>query len=137
MAIRNDYLLDMIQSFAQAIVGVIDRGSHGVAERDALGTYNEVVGRVLDMPADAVLALSPQSLVTMMQISAVDESLAVYMVFSLERIADVLEGENGPLAAVRRSQAQAVADAYGFPTTEVPSEVQDGLDSQDPSGDAR
>lgn len=129
MAIRNDYLLDMIQQFNLSIARAATE-EHGAIKADALTDYNQVVSRVLDMPAEAVLELSPSSLVTMMQISAVDERLAVYMVYVLMRISDVLVGTDLPLAGVRRDQACAIADAYGFSPDAVPPEVQDMLDSQ-------
>ena len=129
MAIRNDYLLDMIQTFTQSIERATE-AERGSLSRDALDDYYAVVGRVLDMPAEAVLELAPDSLVTMMQISAVDERLAVYMVYVLMRISDVLAGENDPLADVRRAQACAIADAYGFTPDTVPPEVQDTLEAQ-------
>jgi hypothetical protein len=125
MAIRNDYLLSMIQNFADVLLEeeVVD---HGSLSKGAMDTYDDIVGKILDMPARAVLELSPASLVTMMQISAVDEKLAVYMVYTLQRMADVLDVENPSLAGVRRAQARAIAEAYGFPETEVPPELQDG-----------
>ncbi|MEE8715575.1 MAG: hypothetical protein SOI26_07240 [Coriobacteriales bacterium] len=132
MAIRNDYLLSMITSFTESLTQTELEG-HGGLSVSAMDTYGDIVGRILDMPADAVLELSPSSLVTMMQISAVDEKLAVYMVYTLQRMADVCGVENSALADVRRAQARAIADAYGFPETEVPPEVQDAREERDAS----
>lgn len=134
MAIRNDYLLSMIQSFSDTLCECQLRNL-GALEKDPTGDFEDVIGRILDMPAEAVLDLSPDSLVTMLQISQTDERMAVYMVYTLQRMADVLDVKNNPLADIRRAQARAVAGAYGFSELEVPPEVQDGLDTRTSAGE--
>ena len=71
MAIKNDYLLDQIARFVEGILASIDRMRSGRAA-DAVGGFEAVVGDVLDMDPETALSLSPASLVTMMQLSAVD-----------------------------------------------------------------
>ncbi len=130
MAIKNDYLLDQIARFVEGILASIDRmRSGGVA--DAVGGFEAVVGDVLDMDPETALSLSPASLVTMMQLSAVDESLAGYAVYALGRAADAYDAQGNPVSQVRRAQAQALADAYGFAVTAVPPEVEEALKEQD------
>lgn len=130
MAIKNDYLLDMIARFVQSVVDALGKARGGLS-REAVASFESVVGDVLDMDASCALALSPASLVTMMQLSAVDESLAVYAVYALGQAASVYEDAGDATAGLRRAQAQAIADAYGFPVGEVPAEVADALDGQD------
>lgn len=127
MSIHNDYLLDMILRFVESLVAAAQKLKGGM-KSDAMVVYEEVVGEVLDMPADACLELTPMSLVTMMQISAVDERLAMYVTYALMNMASIYDGEGDVMGDVRRQQARAVADAYGFPITAVPPEVQDELD---------
>ena len=130
MAIRNDYLLDMIARFVEGMVRASGRereGNLAEAEQD----YREVVGEVLDMDADTVLALAPASLVTMTQISAVDERLAVYLAYCLERLAEVAKSTDPGTAQVRREQARALADAFGFTVGELPPELENALSGQD------
>lgn len=122
MAIRDDYLLDMIARYVEALAEGVGRERDGCG-REALGSYEGVVGGVLDMDAGVALALAPSSLVTMLRLSAVDERLARLAAFAMERAADVYEGEGSPLADVRRRQARAVAEAYGFEGGSVPPEV--------------
>ena len=122
MSIRNDYLLEMIGRFVEAVT----QGEERLRNSDAPGsiaTYEQVVGDVLDMDPSAVLALSPQSVVTMFQLSAVDESLAVYAVYSLEQAATAYDVSADPMAQLRREQARAIADIYGFDVSVVPPEV--------------
>lgn len=130
MAIKNDYLLDQIARFVEGILASIDRMRSGGAA-DAVGGFEAVVGDVLDMDPETALSLSPASLVTMMQLSAVDESLAGYAVYALGRAADAYDAQGNPVSQVRRAQAQALADAYGFTVTAVPPEVEEALKEQD------
>ena len=122
MSIRNDYILDMIVQFTQSIVEAMVK-SRGGAQQDAVAMYEEVVGRALDMDAQTVLTLTPESLVTLVRLSAVDESLAVYAVYSLMRAAEIYDAEGDATGSLRAQQARAIADVYGFPVTEVPEEV--------------
>ncbi|MBR2834256.1 MAG: hypothetical protein IKE43_00875 [Coriobacteriales bacterium] len=131
MSIRNDYILDMINQFADSICDFMLKSKGGL-EYDAIQGYEEIVGRALDMDAQTVLELSPASLVTMFQISATDESLAIYAVFALERVYELLLASNEPLARLRHEQATAIAASYGFDLNEVPPEVQERLDASEP-----
>ncbi len=134
MAIRNDYLVDMIARFVESVM----RGAGRLRAGDEQGVadYEAVIGEVLDMDAATALALSPASLVTMMQISAVDERLAVYAAYCLERIADVYEGRPDGMAGVRREQARAINASYGVEPGTVPPEVQEALAAQQAEGRA-
>lgn len=122
MAIRNDYILDMIAQFVQAVVEAAERARAGEGGR-AIAQYEEVVGRALDMDAEAILSLTPESLVTLVQLSAVDESLAVYAAYSLVGASRIYEAQGNPLGELRAGQARAIAGAYGFDVGEVPPEV--------------
>ena len=108
MAIRNDYLMDMIARFAESIARALARGSEGDPTQ-GVSAYEEVVGEVLDMDAPVALALSAPSLVTMMQISAVDERLAAYAAFCLDSIAQAyeLQGDPSPRCARHRPPRSA------------------------------
>lgn len=130
MAIKNDYLLDQISRFVESITVGIGKSRSGRAD-DAIETFEAVAGDVLDMDAETVLALAPASLVTMMQLSAVDDSLAAYTVYALERAADAYDLKGDATGQLRRTQAQAVADAYGFEVSVVPPEVQEALEAQE------
>lgn len=133
MAIRNDYLQDMIARFVEAVLRGIGRLKDGAIE-EGVAAYEQVVGDVLDMDSQTALALSPASLVTMMQISAVDDRLAAYAAYCLGRIADACEGRPGGLAGVRREQARAIEAAYGIEPGTVPPEVQAALDAHEGAG---
>ena len=129
MSIRNDYILDMIAQFTDSICDYMLKGKGGI-EYDGVAAYEEIVGRALDMDASTVLELSPGSLVTMFQLSATDESLALYAVFALEKVSEILSGRDGAMSQLRHEQAQAVADLYGFPVDTVPPEVEERLKNE-------
>lgn len=130
MAIKNDYLLDQIARFVESITAGIGKSRAGRAD-DAIEAFEAVAGDVLDMDAETALSLAPASLVTMMQLSAVDDSLAAYTVYALERAADAYDGRGDATGQLRRAQAQAIADAFGFEVSVVPPEVQAALDAQE------
>ena len=126
MAIKNDYLLDMIARFVDALMLGLGRGRGGM-RAEAVASFEGVVGEVLDMDASVALSLAPTSLVTMLQLSAVDDSLAHYAAYALMRAADAYEDVGDATAALRRQQACAVADAYGVSADEPPAELADAL----------
>lgn len=129
MAIRDDYLLEMVARFVEALVEGVGRQREGRGE-EALGSYEGVVGGVLDMDAGVALSLAPSSLVTMLQLSSVDERLAQLAAWAMGAAADVYEDEGSPLADVRRRQARAVAEAYGFEEGSVPPELSRRLEEE-------
>ena len=126
MAIKNDYLLDMIARFVECILLGLERGRDGLPEESA-ASYESVVGSVLDMDAETALNLAPESLVMMMQISAVDDSLAAYAVYALNQAASQRAEAEPGLATLRAEQAAAIASAYGFAPDVVPPEVEEAL----------
>ena len=110
MSIKSDYLMDMVARFCDAVLRGIDARRAGDAF-EAREDFESVVGGVLDMDASCALALSSSSLVTMMQLSAVDETLVVYCAYALMQAADTYEGAEPGMAQLRREQARALADA--------------------------
>lgn len=118
--------MDMVARFCDAVLRGIDARRAGDAF-EAREDFESVVGGVLDMDASCALALSSSSLVTMMQLSAVDETLVVYCTYALMQAADTYEAADPGMAQLRREQAQALADAYGFDADVSPREVSEAL----------
>lgn len=127
MGIKNDYILDLIARLVDGIVESLTKAKTGCRD-DAIVGLEKAVGSVLDMDASAALALSPSSLVTMMRLSAVDDSLAAYAVYCLGRAAELYDANCDATGALRRAQAGAVADAFGFSAAVVPDELAEALD---------
>lgn len=118
--------MDMVARFCDAVLRGIDARRAGDAF-EAREDFESVVGGVLDMDASCALALSSSSLVTMMQLSSVDETLVVYCAYALMQAADTYEAADPGMAQLRREQAQALADAYGFDADVSPREVSEAL----------
>ena len=118
--------MDMVARFCDAVLRGIDARRAGDAF-EAREDFESVVGGVLDMDASCALALSSSSLVTMMQLSSVDETLVVYCAYALMQAADTYEAADPGIAQLRREQAQALADAYGFDADVSPREVSEAL----------
>ena len=126
MSIKSDYLMDMVARFCDAVLRGIDARRAGDTF-EAREDFESVVGGVLDMDASCALALSSSSLVTMMQLSAVDETLVENCAYALMQAADTYEAADPGIAQLRREQAQALADAYGFDADVSPREVSEAL----------
>jgi hypothetical protein len=87
----------------------------------------EAVAGLLDLDAQVALKLSPDSLVTMMLLSGIGDSLAEYVTYTLRELGDVYEEMgDAQTAALRRDQAVAVADSFGVDPDVVPEEFQQG-----------
>lgn len=112
--IHEDYILRMIQLFAAAFETALTEAKLGEEEK-AVGTLEDAIGRCMNMKSSTVLALAPASLVTVMKLSSLNDSVAIYIAFVLQRIADLIELDDKNLAAMRREQAAAVAKAFEFP----------------------
>ena len=121
--LQRDYILEMIVRFAEALARALKLA---VLQRDIRGceeVEQEVAG-LLELDSSTALALSPESLVTIMSLSGMADSTAEYVAYALDRVADAYEDLGKPETAdIRRLQAEAVADAFGCDLSHVPSEL--------------
>ena len=121
--LHRDYLLEVIHQFVTSISQALVQA---LLERDfeAAGEVEEAVADLMQLDADTAMALAPDSLVTMMMLSGTGDAVAGYAAYALNRLADAYEGMGEvDLAAVRREQAQAIADAFGSDVNEIPEEL--------------
>ncbi len=127
--LQRDYITEMTRRFGQVLARRM-RAALLDADQDAIADLEDAVGSLLDLDGATVLALDPTSLVTMMELSGIADSLAVYVQYALLRIADGYEASgNTALAATRREQAQAVAGAFLCQLGTVPQEYRELDDS--------
>lgn len=121
--LQRDYLLEIIGRFTEAVGRALKR----LAEGDEAATADielEVAG-LLDLDPSIALGLAPDSLVTMMILSGLGDSLAAYVCYALERVADAYEASGEPdLAQVRREQAAAVAESFNCDPSDVAAEFE-------------
>jgi uncharacterized protein HemY len=122
--LHKDYLLEVIAQFVDAVTEAL-----GLARKrhdpEAAQEAEEAVAGLLDLDADVALRLSPNSLVTMMHLSGVGDSLAEYVTYTLRELGDVYE-ELGDqeTAQLRRQQALTVASSFDVDPDVVPEEFQ-------------
>ena len=122
--LHKDYLLEVIAQFVDAVteaLGLARKRHDPEAAREA----EEAVAGLLDLDADVALRLSPDSLVTMMHLSGVGDSMAEYVTYTLRELGDVYE-ELGDqeTAQLRRQQALTVASSFDVDPDVVPEEFQ-------------
>ena len=123
--LQRDYVLAQINLFVQTVLEPL-RLALEELDLDSVHTVEQAVGKLIDLDADTALALAPDSLVTMMQLSGIGDSVAGYASYALARIADSYERMGKKQAAeVRRDQARKVAVAFGWNLSDIPEEFED------------
>ena len=123
--LQRDYVLAQINLFVQTVLEPL-RLALEELDLDSAHTVEQAVGKLIDLDADTALALSPDSLVTMMQLSGIGDSVAGYASYALARVADSYERMGKKQAAeVRRDQARKVAVAFGWNLSDIPEEFED------------
>lgn len=127
--LQRDYILMLITQFVDAIT---EPALHAFAHLDlkSIHQVEHAVGDILQLDPETALMLTPESLVTMMDLSGIGDTVAGYVAYALNRISSLYErrGDEG-LADLRLRQARAVAVAYGWDLSNVPEELAE-LDRQ-------
>jgi hypothetical protein len=81
------------------------------------------VAALLDLDPQTAMNLAPDSLVTMMLLSGMGDSLASYVAYALDRVGDAYDDwGDTQTAELRWDQAQAVAESFGCDQNAVPEE---------------
>ena len=113
---ENDYLMRIFLQFIAALKRALRQ--HTVSPEARAADLEQLVGEAVNIDARLLFSLAPESLVSMLQIGEFDEGLGGYILRSMYLEADLLE-EAGlyERANLRRSQADAIARAYGFDIT--------------------
>ena len=125
--LQRDYLVQMITQFVEAIIRT--RTKENVDPQEAADSLETALNSVLDIDASVLLAMGPESIAAVMQLSGVDPKLAVYIAYSLRLEAQYLqEAGDGYLAELRLGQAQSIAETFGFDLAEVPIELEESND---------
>lgn len=126
--LQRDYLTEMIRRFANVLSRRL-RAALLDGDPEAIADLEDAVGSLLDLDGVTAMSLDPASLVTMMELSGVADSLAAYANYALRRIADAYAAQGrSELAATRRAQADAVCSSFLCEPAFVPSEFAE-LDS--------
>lgn len=126
--LQKDYVLEIVGQFVDGVSVALRRAAGG--ERDGLIATEREIGELLELEPQTALALAPDSLVTMMVLSGMGDSVAAYVCYALERLARLYErAGDEDLAGLRRLQARAVAESFDCDPDRPPSELA-SLDAQ-------
>ena len=120
--LQRDYILEIVGQFVDGVSDAFRR----VAAGDVSGTddVERQIGELLELDASTALALAPDSLVTMMVLSGMGDSVASYVCYALDRLARIYEGRGeDDLAGLRRLQAKAVAESFSCDPADIPPEL--------------
>ena len=120
--LHRDFLLEIITRF----VDIVSVALLGAVRRHDVNSARDVedsVAALLDLDPQTAMNLSPDSLVTMMILSGMGDSLASYVAYALDRVGDAYDDMGDKrLAALRWDQAEAVAESFGCDQSQIPEE---------------
>lgn len=123
--LQRDYINEIIRQFGDVLArwlrpAVLDANGEAIDEVEA------AIGKLMDLDGATALSLAPESLVTMMELTGIADSVAGYVSYALLRLADAYEGQgNEAIASLRREQARAVSAAFQSEFGKVPEEYQE------------
>lgn len=122
--LQRDYVLELIGQFAEAVKRALKRVDEG--DRGGCEEIERQIADILELDHATALALAPDSLVTMMILSGMGDSVASYVCFALGRLSKAYEdmGEED-LAGIRAAQAKAVAESFSCDPEDIPEELRD------------
>ncbi len=116
---QTDYILRLIEQLSGLIHGAVERlGAKEVEEPVELA--GQAIGLVLDMDPCVASRLSPQSLLSLVRISNLDNRIIEMVGQAIELEAAALEGQDTTTAEFRHEQAKALRsllDEETAPTT--------------------
>lgn len=111
--LQHDYLLELISQFVNVVLAALRRALQQHDQKSAEEAEEAIAG-LLDLDPEFALDLAPDSLVTMMLLSGMADSVADYVGFTLEKLSDAYGGMGKTdLANLRHAQAEAIAESFG------------------------
>jgi hypothetical protein len=113
MQYQSDYVLRLIEQMGGLIRRATEQMRSGGAE-EPYELADQAIGLALDIDPAVASRLSPQSLVSLLELSNLDDRVIVLVAEALELEAEVLQSSGEMIAAdVRREQASAVRSLLG------------------------
>lgn len=126
--LQRDYILEIVEQFVDGVSAALRRALGG--DVSACEDVESQVAELLELDRGTALALAPDSLVTMMVLSGMGDSVAEYVGYALDRLARLYESAGDEdTAGLRRLQAKAVGESFGCDPSTPPSELA-GLDAE-------
>lgn len=120
--LQRDYILEIIADFSRAVARALKQAKEN-KDTEPLETAEQQVAELIDLSPETACSFAPDSLVTMMLLSGVAESVAEYVSYALERTSRIYEelGEKDK-AGLRHLQAKAVAESFNCDLGQAPEE---------------
>lgn len=121
--LTQDYLVRLLVDFAAGIMRSIQRQTEHRDPEGAAELLEGAIGRSVDLDGDALLALAPESIATILQVSGTDPAITEYLSRSLLLAASYRQDAGqDELADLRAKQAHAIAAAYGHDISDMGAE---------------
>jgi hypothetical protein len=117
LSYQSDYVLRLIEQMGALIRRAMAKLGEGAAQ-EPCEVAGQAIGLALGMDSSVASRLSSQSLVSLLELSRLDDQVIKLLAQAIELEAEVLQG-NGEMigAGVRREQASAVRSLLGPNTT--------------------
>lgn len=110
--LQQDYLMRLIWQFVEGMRRSLEKGKKD--PRAAADSLEAALSDALDIDANVMLNLAPESFASIVQVSGTDARVVEYVVRCLALESHYLEEAGQPLlASLRFEQARALAAAYG------------------------
>lgn len=108
---QQDYLMRLIWQFVEALRRTVEKDDDPEAKAESV---EGAIANALDMDANVVLGLAPESFASILQVSGTDPHVVEYLVRGMALEAHYLEQAGKQQASqLRFDQACALARAYG------------------------
>ena len=88
--LHRDYLLEIISRFVESVTVALRRAVLQ-AEVTSAKEVEDGIAALLDLDPYTTMSLAPNSLVTMMLLSGMGDSLASYVSYALDRVGDAYD----------------------------------------------
>lgn len=125
---ERDYIMKMLADLLQAIVKSMLQSEKEENPYLAAQTLEAAIGNAVDMDASVFLALSPESMASIMAISQTDPRSTEYIARSLALASDYNRKAGSPeIADLRMGQAQALANAFGHDISDMLADPQSAM----------
>lgn len=118
--LHQDYIVKMLMDLAAAVVRTATRDSSKRDPQEAARFLEQAIGEAVAIDGESFLALTPDSIAQIMQVMGTDPEVSEYVARSI-LLASAYQAEagNDEIAALRRSQACAIASAYGHDISDM------------------
>lgn len=121
--LERDYITELISQFVEVVTRAL-RLAVEKGDPVSCQAVEQQVADLADLDVQTAMALSPDSLVTMLVLSGMGDSVASYVCYALDRVSRVYEAHGEEeLGGLRHLQAQAVAESFGCDTATPPEEL--------------